>query len=51
MNPNNRGTFGQDVALREVQTVGNSPEAFASFIKQDIAIWKGVAEQVQVEVK
>jgi tripartite-type tricarboxylate transporter receptor subunit TctC len=34
-----------------MQTVGNSPEAFASFIKQDIAIWKGVAEQAQVEVK
>jgi tripartite-type tricarboxylate transporter receptor subunit TctC len=34
-----------------MQTVGNSPEAFASFIKQDIAIWKAVAEQAQVEVK
>jgi tripartite-type tricarboxylate transporter receptor subunit TctC len=34
-----------------MQTVGNSPEAFASFIKQDIAIWKDVAEQAQVEVK
>jgi tripartite-type tricarboxylate transporter receptor subunit TctC len=34
-----------------MQTVGNSPEAFASFIKQDIAIWKDVAGQAQVEVK
>jgi tripartite-type tricarboxylate transporter receptor subunit TctC len=34
-----------------MQTVGNSPQAFASFIKQDIAIWKQVAEQAKVEVK
>ena len=34
-----------------MQTIGNSPEAFASFIRQDIAIWKDVAEQAQVEVK
>ena len=34
-----------------MQTVGNSPEAFASFIKQDIAIWKEVADQANVEVK
>lgn len=34
-----------------MQTVGNSPEAFASFITQDIAIWKQVADQAQVEVK
>jgi tripartite-type tricarboxylate transporter receptor subunit TctC len=31
--------------------VGNSPEAFAAFIKQDIAIWKEVASQANVEVK
>jgi tripartite-type tricarboxylate transporter receptor subunit TctC len=31
--------------------VGNSPEAFAAFIKQDIAIWKEVATQADVEVK
>ena len=38
--------------LREtVQTVGNSPEAFASFITQDIAVWKEVADQAQIEVK
>jgi tripartite-type tricarboxylate transporter receptor subunit TctC len=34
-----------------MQTVGNSPQAFADFIKQDIAIWKDVAEQAKVEVK
>jgi len=34
-----------------MQTVGNSPEAFASFIRQDIAVWKAVAEQARVEVK
>ena len=34
-----------------MQTVGNSPEAFASFIKQDIAIWKEVADQAKVEVR
>jgi len=34
-----------------IQTVGNSPQAFADFIKQDIAIWKEVAEQARVEVK
>jgi hypothetical protein len=31
--------------------VGSSPEAFADFIKQDIAIWKQVADQAKVEVK
>jgi tripartite-type tricarboxylate transporter receptor subunit TctC len=34
-----------------MQTVGSSPEAFASFIRQDIAIWKEVADQAKVEVK
>jgi tripartite-type tricarboxylate transporter receptor subunit TctC len=34
-----------------MQPVGNTPEAFAAFIKQDIAIWKGVATQANVEVK
>jgi tripartite-type tricarboxylate transporter receptor subunit TctC len=34
-----------------MQTVGNSPEAFAVFIKQDIAIWKQVAEQARVELQ
>ena len=34
-----------------MQIVGNSPEAFASFIKQDIAIWKEVADQAKIEVR
>ena len=34
-----------------MQIVGNSPEAFASFIKQDIAIWKDVADQARIEVR
>jgi tripartite-type tricarboxylate transporter receptor subunit TctC len=34
-----------------MQTVGNTPEAFAAFIKQDIAIWKEVATQANLEVK
>jgi hypothetical protein len=34
-----------------MQTVGNSPEAFASFIRQDMAVWKAVAEQARVEAK
>jgi tripartite-type tricarboxylate transporter receptor subunit TctC len=44
----------ETVALLEkqaMQTVGSSPQAFASFIKQDIAIWKEVADQAKVEVK
>jgi hypothetical protein len=31
--------------------VGNSPAAFADFIRQDIAIWKDAAEQAKVKVK
>lgn len=41
-------------ALLESQAmriVGNSPEAFAKFIKQDIAIWKEVADQARIEVR
>jgi tripartite-type tricarboxylate transporter receptor subunit TctC len=34
-----------------MQTVGNSPEQFISFIKEDIAIWKDVATQAKVEVE
>jgi tripartite-type tricarboxylate transporter receptor subunit TctC len=34
-----------------MQTVGNSPQAFAGFIEQDIAIWKEVAEQAKVELQ
>jgi tripartite-type tricarboxylate transporter receptor subunit TctC len=34
-----------------MQTVGSSPQAFADFIKQDIAVWKEVAEQARVELQ
>jgi len=34
-----------------MQTIGDTPEAFAAFIGQDIAIWKEVATQANVEVK
>jgi tripartite-type tricarboxylate transporter receptor subunit TctC len=32
-----------------MQTVGSSPQDFADFIKQDIAVWKEVAEQARLE--
>ncbi len=34
-----------------IQVVATSPEAFASFIKHDISIWKDVAEQAKIEVR
>ncbi|HEY0438498.1 MAG TPA: tripartite tricarboxylate transporter substrate binding protein [Xanthobacteraceae bacterium] len=34
-----------------MQTVGNTPDAFAAFIQKDIAIWKAVAEQANVAIK
>jgi len=34
-----------------MQTVGNSPEEFAAFIRQDIEIWQGVARQAHVSVE
>jgi hypothetical protein len=34
-----------------MQIVGSSPDAFASFIRQDIAVWKEVADQAKVEVR
>jgi tripartite-type tricarboxylate transporter receptor subunit TctC len=34
-----------------MQTVGNSPEQFIAFIKEDIAIWKVVATQAKIEVE
>jgi tripartite-type tricarboxylate transporter receptor subunit TctC len=34
-----------------MQIVGSSPEAFADFIKRDIAIWKQVADQAGIEVR
>jgi tripartite-type tricarboxylate transporter receptor subunit TctC len=38
------------IQAQAIEPVGNSPEAFASFIKQDIAKWKDVATQAKVEV-
>jgi putative tricarboxylic transport membrane protein len=34
-----------------IQVVGSSPQEFASYIKQDLALWKDVAEQAKIEVK
>ncbi|SHN64287.1 Tripartite-type tricarboxylate transporter, receptor component TctC [Bradyrhizobium erythrophlei] len=34
-----------------IQVVGSSPQEFADYIKQDIALWKEVAEQAKIEVK
>jgi tripartite-type tricarboxylate transporter receptor subunit TctC len=38
------------IQAQAIEPVGNSPDAFASFIKQDIAKWKDVATQAKVEV-
>jgi tripartite-type tricarboxylate transporter receptor subunit TctC len=38
------------IQAQAIEPVGDSPEAFASFIKQDIAKWKDVAAQAKVEV-
>ena len=34
-----------------ITIVGSGPEAFAGFIRQDIAVWKEVADQAKVEVR
>jgi putative tricarboxylic transport membrane protein len=34
-----------------IQVVGNSPQEFADFIKQDLAVWKEVADQAKIEVR
>ena len=39
------------IEAQAIQVVGNSPQAFAGFIKQDIVLWKDVAQQAKVEVK
>jgi tripartite-type tricarboxylate transporter receptor subunit TctC len=39
------------IQAQAIQPVGNSPQAFASFIKQDVAKWKDVATQAKVEVE
>lgn len=47
----------QDPATRDLlvnqamQTVGNTPEAFATFIARDIATWKAVAADAKVSVE
>jgi len=39
------------IEAQAIQIVGSSQQAFASFIKQDIVLWKEVARQAKVEVK
>jgi tripartite-type tricarboxylate transporter receptor subunit TctC len=39
------------IEAQAIQPVGDSPQAFASFIRQDIAMWKQVAAEAKVEVK
>jgi tripartite-type tricarboxylate transporter receptor subunit TctC len=34
-----------------IQVVGNSPQEFARYIKEDLALWKQVAEHAKIEVK
>jgi tripartite-type tricarboxylate transporter receptor subunit TctC len=39
------------IEAQAMQIVGSSPQAFADFIKQDIVLWKGVAQEAKVEVR
>jgi tripartite-type tricarboxylate transporter receptor subunit TctC len=39
------------IEAQSIQIVGSSAEAFAGFIKQDVAIWKDVAREARIEVK
>jgi len=39
------------IQAQAIQPVGSSPEAFAAFVRQDVAMWKDVAAQAKVEVK
>jgi tripartite-type tricarboxylate transporter receptor subunit TctC len=39
------------IEQQAMQIVGNSPQEFAGFIKQDIELWKDVAKQAKVEIK
>lgn len=39
------------IEAQSIQIVGSSPEAFASFIEQDVAVWKDVAREARIEVK
>jgi tripartite-type tricarboxylate transporter receptor subunit TctC len=38
------------IEAQAIQVVGSSPDAFASFIKEDVAKWKDVATQAKIEV-
>ena len=39
------------ITAQAIQIVGDTPQQFAAFIKQDIALWKAVATQANVSVK
>jgi tripartite-type tricarboxylate transporter receptor subunit TctC len=39
------------IEAQSIQIVGSSPEAFASFIKQDVAVWTDVAREASIEMK
>lgn len=39
------------IEQQAMQIVGDSPEEFAGFIKQDIELWKNVAREAKVEIK
>ena len=39
------------IDAQAMQTVGDTPEHFAAFIRNDIAVWKAVATQAEVSVK
>jgi len=39
------------IEQQAIQIVGSTPQAFAGFIKQDIVLWKDVAQQAKIEMK
>lgn len=39
------------IEQQAIQIVGSSPQAFAAFIRQDIGLWRQVAQQAKVEMK
>jgi len=39
------------IEQQAIQIVGNTPQQFSDFIKQDIVLWKEVAHEAKVEVK
>jgi tripartite-type tricarboxylate transporter receptor subunit TctC len=38
------------IEQQAMQIVGDSPEQFAGFIKQDIELWKNVAREAKVKI-